>query len=173
MMTDRNKAIIIAYDKGYRVDSEGNVYGSTNKKVNPWLDNGYFAFSVNVDGESIKVRVHRLLAYQLFKDKIFEEDIQVRHLDGNSTNNTPSNLAIGSASDNSFDRPKAQRIDSALNAASYKIKYDWDKIREDSLKGMSYKDLMKKYKITSKGTLSYHLNQKNQKNLYNSTLTSY
>jgi len=159
-MNKKQEAIMLAYNKGYRVNQKGEVYSPSNKKLNPWIDDkGYYSFSIVLDDASVRIRVHRLLAYQLFGSKIFKDDIQVRHLDGDCLNNTESNLALGSASDNSFDRPKPERVASAINAASHKIKYDWDQIRKDRSNGMSYNDLMKKYKITSKGTLSYQLSE--------------
>lgn len=100
--------------------------------------------------------MHRLQAYQKFKDKIYEDNIVVRHLNGNSLDNTFNNIGIGSPSDNAFDRPKEDRIRHGRLAASFNIKYPkelTDEIKEFYNNCRSYKETMGKYNISSKGTL--------------------
>lgn len=81
--------------------------------------------------------------------------------------NSKNNIAIGTASDNAIDKsPDTRRRVSmiASRATSDKIKRISDEvvleIREDRANGMSYIDLMTKYNISSKGTLSYIVNRR-------------
>ena len=118
--------------------------------------NGYLCFTIKIDGKPRKVKVHRMQAYQKFKDKIYEDNIVVRHLNGNSFDNTFNNIDIGSPSDNAFDRPKEDRIKHGRLAASFNIKYPKvliDEIKEFYNNCKSYKKTMEKYNISSKGTL--------------------
>ena len=88
-------------------------------------------------------------------------------MNGNSLDNSKNNIAIGTASDNAIDKsPDTRRRVSmiASRATSDKIKRISDEvvleIREDRANGMSYIDLMTKYNISSKGTLSYIVNRR-------------
>lgn len=85
---------------------------------------------------------------------MFRTGIVVRHLDGVRTNNSWSNIAIGTHSDNMMDVPKKKRILKASNP-----QYSHMDIIRDRRKGMSYKDIMNKYNITSKGTISFIINK--------------
>ena len=91
---------------------------------------------------------------------MFAKGILVRHLDGNSLNNKASNLALGTNSDNMLDKSKEDRVAHAKHAASFLVKYPWDRIKADRKSGMTYKELMSKYSIKSKGTLSYKLGKR-------------
>lgn len=108
--------------------------------------------------------VHRLQAYQKFGDKIFENKIVVRHLNGNYLDNSWDNILIGTFSDNKMDIPKENRIKSATTA-SRKMQ---DNIRtydercliyEDLKNNIPYKEVMLKHNISSKGTLSFMKNK--------------
>lgn len=67
----------LAFNKGYRIDDNGDVHGLSGQKLKPWVDSwGYKNFKV---GKYINLSVHRLMAYQLFGDKLFEKDKEVRH----------------------------------------------------------------------------------------------
>lgn len=95
-------------------------------------------------------------AYQKFKDKIYEDNIVVRHLNGNSLDNTFNNIGIGSQSENMFDRPREERIKHGRLAASFNIKYHKeliDEMKEFYNNCKSYKQTMEKYNLSSKGAL--------------------
>ena len=79
-------------------------------------------------------------------------------MDSNSLNNSWDNLKIGTHSDNMMDQSKEIRINKASNAHK---KYSDElviEIKADRDSGYSYKDLMLKYNISSKGTLSNIIN---------------
>ena len=163
-----NKIILVAYYKGYRVRN-GIVYNSNNKVVKKhYIDNrGYLRFSCNVDKYLHQrigsVRIHKFVAFQKFGDKVFEPNIVVRHLDGDQTNNHEDNIEIGTQSDNVYDRCPIERLTHSIKAATQNRKFtdkEMEHIRELNKQGVSYKELMKRFNISSKGTLSYIINTK-------------
>ena len=160
-----NMALIESYNKGYRITNEGEVLGLKHKELSPRIQYGYKKFCTRLkSGERYIVNYHRLQAYQKFGDKIFEEGIVVRHLDGNPLNNSWDNIGIGTNSDNQMDRSLQCRKNAATiatrkmqdNIRSYE---DRCKIYEDLKNGMSYNEIMKKHNISSKGTLSFMKNK--------------
>ncbi len=162
-MNYSQKVLIKAKNIGYRVTKEGDVYSPfSNKKIKLFGNgHGYKAFSVRLLGYSFSVPVHRLVAFQKYGNKIFEKGIQVRHLNGDSRDNSHDNISIGTAYQNAMDKPKEVRIRCAINAASYLKKYDYKKVKEYHKKnGGSYKKTMEFFDISSKGTLHYILNKK-------------
>ena len=89
----------IAFDKGYRVDREGIVHGIKVEVLSaPPGNKGYPRFSIHIGKKFKSVHVHRLQAYQKFGQAMFQEGIQVRHLNGNKLDNSWNNIAIGTAS---------------------------------------------------------------------------
>jgi hypothetical protein len=154
-MNRQSNLLKIANSKGYKVTVEGVVIN--NCKIIPLKQSkrGYLSFNLR-DGNKTPTRcyVHRLQAYQRYGDKLFGEGIVVRHLNGQSTDNSIDNIAIGTMLDNILDIPKQQRV---LNSSH--PKYDHSCIVEDRNKGMSYKDIMIKYNIKSKGTISFIINK--------------
>lgn len=67
-------AIIYAYNKGYRVVDGKVISPITGKpRVLKQTDFGYFAFSIT---NKRSIKVHRLVAYQKYGNKIFENGIQ-------------------------------------------------------------------------------------------------
>lgn len=158
-----NQALLYAVNRGYKVNN-GEVispYGKTLKLQNY---NGYLSFSVRGVRSSRKVasiRVHRLVAYQKYGNKIFEPEIVVRHLNGNSLDNREENIEIGTQLDNVMDRKSEDRMVHSIKASTKLRKFTdeiMNQIRLDRKAGMSYKDLMKKYNISSKGSMSYMIN---------------
>jgi hypothetical protein len=106
--TTPTKIEALAIAKGYRV-ADGKVYGPTGQ-INPSPDSkGYLRFNVQRNGKSATCWVHRLVAFQKFGEAIHAPGIDVRHLDGDHTNNADSNIAIGSRSENLRDTPAPAR----------------------------------------------------------------
>ena len=152
---ERIKVEKIAWEKGYYVNGLDEVYSKWRQlSLNNYK--GYLYFTIRIDDKPRKVNVHRMQAYQKFKDKIYEDNIVVRHLNGNSLDNTFNNIGIGSQSENMFDRPREERIKHGRLAASFNIKYPKELIDEMKVfynNCKSYKKTMEKYNISSKGTL--------------------
>jgi len=157
-----------AHNKGYRA-KEGRVYNpkgiplSLRKTSSGYLDFGYYKKGKG----KVRLRVHRLVAYQKYGNVMFEEGIECRHSDSNIGNNIDDNILIGSHSENMLDRPKkyrmAQSVIASEAAKEKTIKYtneEVEKIRELYDKTRSYKKVMRIFNITSKGTLHYIINKR-------------
>lgn len=165
-MEKLNDHIKEAHLKGYRINNEGEAISPYGKKIHCNISSsGYKKFTIrsSIWGQRVTITVHRLAAYQKYGDRIFQDGIQVRHLDGNPSNNKPSNLELGTQSENMMDIPEDTRKKSAIHASKFRIKHDANKIKlmkQDREAGMNYSELMNKYGITSKGTLSYIINHR-------------
>jgi len=158
-MSKANDMIIAMSEKGYSVSRDGKTVTSFTGKVLKLnvrsSGTGYYIFGIgNYDNQRANILVHRLQAYQKFGKKMFKKGIQVRHLDGNSMNNSWENIAIGTQSENFMDRPRDERIRNASNPI-----YNHSDIIEDWTNGMPYSKIMKKYDISSKGTVSFIINK--------------
>lgn len=153
------KNVVIAYNRGFRVEKDGNVIGVRGKPLSLYKKGTspkYYFFSIRNNGERLLIAVHVLCAYQKFGEKALTCEC-VRHLDGNSLNNSYNNIAIGTFSDNTMDIPKEIRKKSATIAShSFIMKWNEDdvkKIKDFYNTCHSYKETMIKFKISSKGTL--------------------
>ena len=159
--------IKIASSKGYHVDYQGNVFyqGKIRKCQLKNSQSGipYYKFNIRFNGQISCVKVHQLQAYQKYGDEIFKQDMVVRHLNGNSLDNTYDNIAIGSASDNMMDIPEDVRKQKAKHASSFMQKYNHDEVYEFYQKTNSYKKTMEQFGITSKNGL-HHIIAKFKKN---------
>jgi hypothetical protein len=167
----QNNLTIHAFEVGYRITDNGEVVNPQGKIIKSFL-NGinsvkYLVFSIRDLSKwkyAKKVRVHKLQAYQKFGEKMFEKEMMVRHLDGNSMNNCWDNIAIGTNSDNMMDRSPECRKNSATlasrkmqdNTRSYEERCN---IYEDLKNGVPYSEIMKKHNVSSKGTLSFMKNK--------------
>lgn len=159
MTNHSTNAIILAAKKGYSVINEKVFYKGKNVSLTI-NTKGYYSFAIKDSRRKVKyIMLHRFTAYFLFGELIFDKNLVVRHLDGNKLNNSISNLAIGTQSDNMNDIPKEIRIKNAIYATSFMRKHDHELIIKDRLSGMKYSDIMKKHNITSKGTLSFIINK--------------
>lgn len=155
-----NKYEIIAKERGYTITPEGVVFNPKGKQIGTYSKNKYMYFSFRLNGKIVKVYFHRYQAYLKFGNSLYEDGIMVRHLDGDLLNNSVSNIELGTNSDNMLDIPKEKRIQKSANANK---KYSDDlvlEIKADRERGMSYKDLMEKYHISSKGTISNIINKR-------------
>lgn len=152
-----NDAIVELYKNGYSFSNDGFVVNKLGLKINGYLSKstGYLIFSCRIKGEHKKIATHRFIAYCKYGIQLFRKGIEVRHLDGIKTNNTYSNIAIGTHSQNMNDIPEIIRKRKSLHASSFLKKYDNKSIKEFYLKTKSYKKTMNEFNIPSKGTLHY------------------
>ena len=164
-MSKLNENIKECSEKGYEVLENGEVKGKI-KILSLRIDKkGYKSFTFrNKNGAREVVLVHRLQAYKKFGDKIFEKGIVVRHLNGNSLDNSWDNIAIGTQSDNMFDRSKESLKEHSLIATrkrqdKFRTYKERCLIYEDLRNNIPYSEIMKTYNIPSKGTLSYMKNK--------------
>ena len=146
---------------GYKIDKSGICFNRKGIKVNGSKNkSGYILIGARINGKIAKVPIHRMQAYQKFGENMYIDGIEVRHLNGISTDNSYKNIEIGTHSENMMDQSKEARKTKASNANK---KYS-DKLilemKTDSINKISYNGIMKKYGISSKGTLSYILNKR-------------
>ena len=151
----------VFFERGYSIIDEGKVFNPKGRELKLGkTKDGYYSINLRLPKENpTRVFIHKLQAFKKFGDKVFEQAIVVRHLNGISTNNSWENIGIGSHSDNTMDIPKEVRIKRAKHAASFKkVKYNKEKVKKFHSKDNSYKKTMKEFNISSKGTLCYLLN---------------
>jgi len=149
---------------GYYVDKDGTCFSKSGKVLKGTLTkSGYIVISTRIDGKTIKIGVHRLQAYQKYGEEIYKEGIKVRHFDNYSLNNSWDNILIGTNQDNMLDIPKEIRLKTAITASnSIKVYSDElvQEIKDYRNLGHTYLEIMSKYNISSKGTLSYIINKR-------------
>lgn len=154
----KDKIEFIASKRGYVVSEEGELFNPKGKIIGVIKTSGYRGSMIRVNGKKTWITNHRLQAFQKYGNKLFEEGIMVRHKDGNPLNNYWENILIGTQSDNMMDVPEQIRIKRAKHATSFWKKHDKDKIKKFHNSSNSYRETMKEFGITSKGTLHYILN---------------
>ena len=146
--------------RGYRVLEDGKVQSFTGTILKPRMRYGrrenlpYACFSARTvcGSTTSEVMVHRMQAYQLYGDEAFFEGMVVRHLNGNSLDNSAANIAIGTHSENMLDRDPEARKAHALTAARVNRKLTFDQVRrlkEDRQKGLTYAKLGAKYGVSA------------------------
>lgn len=94
---------------------------------------------------------------------IYDPTLVIRHLNGDSFDNSFNNIGIGTYHDNTMDIPRDIRLQLAINASKKAIKYPLNivnEIKEFYNNCKSYKETMEKYNISSKGTLWHILNER-------------
>lgn len=149
-----NIAVILALKKGYTIDDFGNCFRKGNPIKLTNSNNGYSKFNIRDSDKTRVVYVHKMQAFKKFGEKAFQEGTCVRHLNGNAFDNSINNIEIGTLQQNSLDIPKEKRI---LNASH--PKHNHSEILNDYRNGLTYKKIMEKHGITSKGTLSFIINK--------------
>jgi hypothetical protein len=152
----------IASKRGYVVDENGILIGYNGNQLSNHKDKqGYVKCTVSVDGKNITLYAHRLMAYQKYRDRIYEKGNVVRHLDNNKTNNKPENIEIGTCLDNLRDMPIELIRERQEIATRKTIKYNRDEVVDYYNKcGRSRKKTMEHFNISSAGTLHYILSKR-------------
>ena len=149
------------FSRGYSVDTIGNLYNPKGIKVTGCVHNNNRRYTCyRIEGKRKNVPFHRLVAYAKYGDSIYDDKIVVRHLDSNPLNNSWNNIAIGTQHDNMMDIDENER---KKHASVANKKYSDDlvrEIREKHRNGMPYTEIMNKYHISSKGTLSFIINKR-------------
>jgi hypothetical protein len=120
MLNDSQLTIVHLYDRGYRVSEDGvfTNYKGEVRSVKLKSNHKYPQSQVIIDGKKMNYHIHRLAAYCFYGDKMFEEGIHVRHLNGNVLDVSKNNIALGTPSENEQDKPKVMRVRNARKATS-------------------------------------------------------
>lgn len=147
----------IASKRGYVVCEKGTLYNPKGVEIG-YKNEKYYYTKIRVKGKPIKLKIHRLQAYQKYGGVIYDKGIVVRHKDGDSSNNSWDNILIGTQSENMMDIPKQIRIKRAIKASSVLSKYNNEEVKKFHSLCNSYKETMLNFGISSKGTLHYILN---------------
>lgn len=99
------------FTPGYRVTDDGRVfsidsnwrgYGEREMQQAPNAS-GYPSVRILVNGRRLHIAVHKLVAAEFLPEKPSHQH-EIRHLDGDKTNNNASNLAWGTRKENADDR---------------------------------------------------------------------
>lgn len=155
----REKAL---FEKGYYVDRMGNLYNPNGKRIVGSINSqGRRTTGVRDSRKCVTtISFHRMVAYAKYGDRLYDDNMLVRHLDGNPLNNSWDNIAIGTQHDNMMDMDISARIKrSSMTTKKYTDEIARE-IRECHRNGMSYQEIMKRYNISSKGTLSFIVNKR-------------
>lgn len=112
-----HKRILEAIQRGYKITSTGCLTGPKGKiTIALRGTQRYATFSTNWGGYVFGVPVHQFAAYCFFGARAFEKHIVVRHLNGNTLDNSINNIKLGSHSENNMDKPSEKRIYAAKKA---------------------------------------------------------
>lgn len=90
----------------------------------------YPSRQVSVGGKKKNYYIHRLAAYCFYGERIFDEGIVVRHLNGDKTDCSKGNIAIGTTSENHMDKPSEVRSRSASIAARARVNVERKTLRK-------------------------------------------
>lgn len=166
MVTDNlsrlSKNMLLAYTRGYRVSTRGEVISPSGKIRKVLPKNGYMFFLIYQEKKTRMVFVHRLAAYQKYENNIFSTGVLVRHKNGNSLDNSLANILIGSNSDNQLDISAIKRFNRSVIATQFVRVWSDSQLQnifDDRYKNLfNYRELKDKYNI-SKSTLSFLFNK--------------
>jgi hypothetical protein len=144
----------IAYDKGYRV-IDGNVISPNGLQLSLHFVGNRPRFKIRNGRKMVNIYVSRLAGYQKFGEKLFQENIHLYHINGNPSDNSKSNLKLGTFSDAQMSKDENIRLLASINATESVRKHNHEDIIDMRNKGMTYEQIMKVTGIKSKGTISF------------------
>jgi len=157
-LSKKDQTVKLAFEKGYRVIN-GVPTNPRGKALKGSIECGYWF--IKPFKHLSNISFHRLAAYQKYGNLIFNKEKEVRHLDGNSLKNNENNIDLGTHQENMLDQLPRNRFKKSIKAANRKRRFtdeEIDQIRTDYLNTRSYKLVMEKWNISSKGTLYYIIN---------------
>ncbi len=113
-MTSQRSKIIVEIVKTaiFTVTSSGEIFHG-EKPIKLQVHKGptdYYVFTHRVNKKKSNIPVHRLQAYLKFGKKALRPRVEIRHLDGNSFNNSWDNLELGTRKQNERDKPLELRM---------------------------------------------------------------
>lgn len=167
-MSFETNALILAFEKGYRVSIDGtHVVSPIGRRLNgSFRDKNskkkYRTFCIKSEGSPRNVAFSRLQAYQKFGTMILDPSMEARHLNENSEDNSYDNIGIGTGSQNQMDQPEEVRKAHALHAASFRRRFSSEQIedmKKMKLEGICLRLIGEKYGI-GKGHVSDIINEK-------------
>ena len=153
------KEMIIQSALKYSIDRDGVVKNPNGKIVGSPNGDDYYKIQVTFGGKIQTVFTHRIQAYKKFGNAMYKGGIMVRHLNDIKSDNSYSNIELGTAKDNYSDRGEEAIKESQRRATEGSRKYSAELIQEAKEYFEKYKNLNKtslKFNIPS-STLHYRL----------------
>ena len=170
MATAFNRNELIAYELGYRISFDGKILNKNSEVLKGEKDNGYNYIKFRRPDNwrrMIRCKCSRLQALQKFDTLLYVEGTVVRHLNHKKEDDAWHNIDIGTQSQNCMDNPEEDRKKRGYDASRKIVKYPDElvvKIRAEYKTGKSTRQLMKKYNISSSGTMHHILHKRIIKN---------
>jgi len=108
---DKMKSVLNwVIDNGYTIDKNGVIMNPSGKILSGSISDKYIKVSIRTEfTSSYALRVHKLQAFVKYGNQIFEKGMVVRHLNGNSLDNSWDNIVLGTQSQNMMDRREEDR----------------------------------------------------------------
>jgi transposase len=160
MLSKSNETLRLALSLGWRVTDEGECMRPDGTPQRVYADkDGYACFGLPRSALRCKtVRVHRLAILQrLGEDALFARGVHVRHLDGDVTNNSLSNLTVGSVRQNYEDKTSTahrRSTDAAREASRGLSDHDIQRALSLRKQGASYREISEALGLSS-STIAY------------------
>lgn len=131
---------------------QGMVVSPSGGIVQTTVVGGYETFKARSprDNFFVTVPVHLLLAYQKYKDLIFEESLMVVHIDGNTAHNQYNNIGLATRNVAEVPRPVTPPEKRTMKD---RREYPHEAVRIVYDQTKSYKKTMELFGIASKSTL--------------------
>lgn len=167
-----NTSVLLALERGYTVDRDGTARDPSGRAMGGGVRPGVYQKITLTAGmaskaDYLRVPVHRMQAYLKFGEAAFAPAVVVRHLNGNTSDNSWDNIAIGTMHDNMMDQPAEQRLRKARTAArARQVMTDQQVLEARRLRadGTPLKDLCTRYGV-QKSVLSPIVNGKMYRHL--------
>jgi hypothetical protein len=157
------RALLAALSAGIHSTPSGEIVGVKGNTLSlVKAPNGYYRFGFFFEGRKISLCAHKLVALQLYGVNAIGSGMVVRHLNGIPTDNSFSNIAVGTYKDNSQDiSPEIRKRSSEIASSKVKRfnKEDISRIFALRNQGLALKDIAKEFR-TGKGHISMILNKK-------------
>lgn len=143
-------------EKGYTMSKNGKLFNPRGKEIKGSVDKYKYRKTNQRTHENkfMPIKFHKIQGYLKFGEKMFENGMQIRHLDGNHENNSWDNIEIGTNQENQLDIPVENRILRSSNP-----KHNHAEIIADYKEGMTYQELMLKHNIKHRSTIDFILNK--------------
>jgi len=90
-----NRNEIIAIERGYYFDASLQLRNKDGNLVIGYINpRGYRVFGLTHNGKRITIRVHRMVAFQKYGLDIYNDGMEVRHINNIKLDNSFENIAI-------------------------------------------------------------------------------
>lgn len=137
--------------QGYTIDDKGVVRNPEGTIIAGSMHEGYKKFSVRTNfTSSYAMRHHKFQAYMKFGDEIFKKGSTIKHINGNTDDNSYDNISVGAKTVGKSIKREVEFTDEIKSG-----------ILADREAGVSYRKLVDKYGIP-KSTIMDFVNKTQQ-----------